>query len=306
MNSTIAEKPGNPWNLKDNISYLTWRNRKLSDPLALDKALDPVEIRHLDRPSDAEKSELISRCRRANAAVYAAQHMPDDSLETQECLRHFANQMGLDIAEKHRSAGQNGIVALQISHAQDKRGYIPYSKRPMNWHTDGYYNSPDEKIRAMVLHCAHPADDGGVNQFLDPEIAYIRLRDENPGYIDALMHPQAMVIPENREANGKLRPVSVGPVFEINGQSGKLEMRYTARTRSIQWRDDPVTRQATEFLTQLLQTGDPFMQTLKLQAGQGVLCNNSLHNRTGFDPDQSDDSKRLIYRIRFHNRVKGT
>ena len=303
MNAKSKTTSDNPWNLNDNSGYLDWRSAKLSDNSCLSGALNPVEITDLAAPTTAEKSELIRRCTCGNAAVYATENIPDDSNQIREQLHGFADHLGLDIAEKHRSAGQGGIVALKMSEAKGQRGYIPYSKRPMNWHTDGYYNSADEKVRAMVLHCVQPAQDGGVNQLMDPEIIYIRLRDENPDYIKALMHPAAMTIPENREENGNVRPASVGPVFEANADTGKLEMRYTARTRSIEWRDDTVTKQATRFLTELLVAGDPFMQTIKMEAGQGILCNNSLHNRTGFDPDLAQDSNRLLFRIRFHNRV---
>jgi alpha-ketoglutarate-dependent taurine dioxygenase len=220
-------------------------------------------------------------------------------------LRHFAQNLGLRIAEKHRSAGKDGIVSLQVSDSVGKKGYIPYSKKPMNWHTDGYYNAPDNKIRAMILHCVRAADTGGVNQVFDPEIAYIRLRDENPDFISALMHPSAMTIPENREPNGKVRPASIGPVFEVNPQNGHLEMRYTARTRSIEWRDDAMTRAAVEFLQSVLNSDDPFIQTTKMQDGDGLLCNNSLHNRTGFDANSENASARLMMRVRFHNRVTG-
>ena len=175
----------------------------------------------------------------------------------------------------------------------------------MNWHTDGYYNAPDEKIRAMVLHCVRAAQDGGVNQVFDPEIAYIRLRDENPDYIAALSHPRAMTIPENREPNSNVRPASIGPVFEVNSDTGHLEMRYTARTRSIEWRDDSATRAAVDFLNSVMNSDDPFIQTIRMQDGDGLLCNNSLHNRTGFDANSEKPSARLLMRVRFHNRVTG-
>ncbi|MCP5073157.1 MAG: TauD/TfdA family dioxygenase [Rhodobacteraceae bacterium] len=217
----------------------------------------------------------------------------------------FTNLMGLRIAERHRSAGKDGIVALQVSNKESQKGYIPYTTKPINWHTEGYYNSPDQKIRAMILHCVRPAKEGGVNQLLDPEIAYIRLRDENPAFITALMHPKAMLIPENLEPDGKLRPTSVGPVFSVDSATGKLEMRYTARTRSIAWRSDPMTRQAVAFLESVLASDDEFIQTGRLDAGVGVICNNSLHNRTGFDANETTPSSRLLLRIRFHNRVQG-
>jgi alpha-ketoglutarate-dependent taurine dioxygenase len=301
---TVTDRPSpKVWITRESQHYKTWRARKLARMGDAQQPVNIVEIGDLGHPTPVEHDELTRQCAIGNAVFYAAKNRSDDPEKTRDDLRDFARVMGLRIAEKHRSAGRQGIVALQISTAQNQRGYIPYSRKPMNWHTDGYYNAADQRIRAMVLHCVRPAADGGVNQFLDPEIAYIRLRDENPDYIDALMHPGAMTIPENREKDGKLRPASVGPVFSVDADTGQLEMRYTARTRSISWRDDAMTARAVAFLSDLLASGDPYMQTLKMQAGQGVLCNNALHNRTGFDPDSSAGSDRLLFRIRFHNRV---
>lgn len=291
------------WNMDQSDSYLDWRAKKLASMSDTVAQAGPVELKDLGNPSESERAELARRCAFSNAALYASANNADDPEAVRDQLVGFAAGMGLEIAEKHRSAGRNGIVALTVSNKDSQRSYIPYSKKPMNWHTDGYYNAPDQKIRAMVLHCVRPANDGGVNQFLDPEIAYIRVRDENPDYIDSLMHPQAMTIPENRETNGNLRPASIGPVFEVDPTSGNLEMRYTARTRSISWRDDPITADAVAFLGNLLASDEPYIQTTKMNAGEGVLCNNSLHNRTGFDPNLASDSKRMLFRIRFHNRV---
>ncbi len=295
-----------PWDLSDDAKYQDWKGSKLEQASDLIEKSSPVVIEDLAHPTNAEKAEMLRRCRIGNAVLYRSAAKNQTAEAVTKSLISFAESFGLIIAEKHRSAGKHGIVWLQENDSAGKKGYIPYSKRPMNWHTDGYYNTPDDKIRAMVLHCFHSANDGGVNQFIDNEIAYIRLRDENPEYIHALMHPQAMTIPENDEGNGKIRPVSIGPVFAADPETGKLEMRYTARTRSIEWRDDQTTRDAVAFLTKTLASDDPFIQTVKMESGDGILCNNSLHNRTGFDADLSKPSERLMMRVRFHNRVKGT
>ena len=279
--------------------YRKWREARLLAAEAA-KTAGFVEISDLADPSEAEKSELIRRCAAANLALYAT----DESQPQRESLRPFAEAFGLRIAEKHRSAGGDGIVALRESDAPRLKGYIPYSKRKMNWHTDGYYNAPDDRISAMVLHTERPADDGGSNRFLDHTIAFIRLMDENPDYVTALMHPEAMTIPEN-EDEGSIRPASVGPVFFADADTGEMQMRYTARTRSIEWRDDSLTREAVAFLQHTLETPDPMTISLRFGPGQGVLCNNVLHDRTGFDAEAAAFSPRSVYRIRFHNRVKG-
>lgn len=293
------------WNLNKPAAYKAWRNKKLDQTTGFLEQSDPVEIGNLGRLSMAEKGELSRRCGATNAAVYRESTPTNDVKSISRKLRQFASTLGLEIAEKHRSAGQDGVVALQVSEALRQKRYIPYSSKKMNWHTDGYYNAPEQKIRAMVLHCVRPADDGGVNQFLDPEIAYIRLRDENPDYIAALMHSAAMTIPANLEPDGDNRPASIGPVFAVDPRNDALEMRFTARTRSISWRDDPMTQKAVGFLMKLLTSDDPAIHTLKMQAGSGILCNNSLHNRTGFAGDTLNTNARLMMRVRFHTRVEG-
>ncbi len=301
----ISTKTPNHWDLDAPKIYARWRENKLRQSQEMANA-ESLVIRDLAKPDENEMRALIESCAKTNMALYeapnAADQHPDD---TRLALRSFSEQMDLKIAEDHRSAGKNGVVALTVSQAPSQRGYLPYSQRPMNWHTDGYYNAPDQQIRAMVLHCVNPARSGGQNQFLDCEIAYIRLRDHNPAFIHALMHPQAMTIPENKTDDGEFRPASIGPVFSVD-KNNHLAMRYTARTRSIAWRQDEDTQAAVRFLQNLLENGDPFTKTATLKAGQGILCNNSLHNRTGFDPEKDRSSDRLMFRIRFHNRVKGT
>jgi alpha-ketoglutarate-dependent taurine dioxygenase len=305
MNENINILQSFDWrNLSSRSEYDSWRSLKLK---LAEQALGlaPVAVKNIANPSESERREIILRCRTNNYAHYAASADSRDPGRTRYDLRAFAAAFGLKIAEAHRSAEEAGIVALRVSAAPQKRGYIPYTTRAINWHTDGYYNAPEERIDGFVLHCVEQALAGGENQLLDPEIAYIRLRDENPAYVEALMHPQAMSIPANEEPDGTIRPRSTGPVF-YPAANGRLQMRYTARTRSIEWRDDPLTREAAEFLRHHLQQGDPLALSVRLEPGQGVLNNNILHTRTGFEDGQGTGKVRVIYRVRFSNRVEGS
>ena len=186
------------------------------------------------------------------------------------------------------------------------RGYIPYSNRRLLWHTDGYYNPPERRVRAFVLHCVSPAASGGENALLDPEIAYLLLRDANPEHIRALMQPDAMTIPANTEEGGEGRPAQTGPVFSIDPATDCLHMRYTARTRSIEWKADAATQSAVQALERLLADDSPYVFRYRLAAGEGLLCNNVLHNRTGFADAADKGVSRLIYRARYHDRIVGT
>ena len=141
---------------------------------------------------------------------------------------------------------------------------------------------------------------------MDPEIAYIHLRDAVPRGAEALMHPAAMTIPANREADGTLRPERTGPVFSVDAHSGNLHMRFTARQRNIVWRDDADTREAVAFLVELLNSDDPSVLRHKLLPGQGVICNNVLHSRSAFTNPSGEASGRLHFRARFSHRIAGT
>lgn len=303
----VTKQSFNWQNLADKDDYQMWRTEKLRAAEILSKR-PPVTVSDLANPSESERREIAERCESANFAVYASDDSMQDPEAASAALRRFADAFGLHVAERHRSAGGSGVVALHVTDQGGKRGYIPYSSRGMNWHTDGYYNAPEDRISAFVLHCVRPAATGGENRLFDPELFYIRLRDENPDALRALMHPQAMTIPENREPDGSLRPASVGPVFYPDPGTGRLQMRYTARTRSIAWRDDPATTEAEALLRSLLQRDDPLMLQMRLDAGQGILNNNVLHDRTPFQTDAQDETAkaargRLVLRVRFHNRV---
>jgi len=288
------------FDLRNAAAYATWRTEKLTAA----KGASDLEIIEISDPlnmSDSEVEAVLSRCRDTNIALYSIAPESDDSI-LRGNLRAMAEQLGLGEPEGHRSKGEASIVALTVSNRPSERGFIPYTRKALNWHTDGYYNAPENTIRGFILHCVQDALAGGINQLLDNDIAYIRLRDENPDYITALMHPEAMTIPETREEDGTLRPASIGPVFHVEGDD--LIMRYTARTRSIEWRDDPTTREAVAFLQNLLIEGDPLMLEAKLKPGQGVINNNSLHNRTAFDPAEvGNNSRRVMYRVRFNERI---
>ena len=308
MNDSRASFPnGDPFALDTDSAYQAWRTDKLQQTSELLEKSDPVEIGDLAAITTDEQDELFRRCEISNAVFYRDMQKTAVPAEASKKMRLFAEKLGLRIAEKHRSAGKDGIVSLQVSDSPGQKGYIPYSTKPMNWHTDGYYNAPDEKIRAMVLHCVRAARDGGVNQVFDPEIAYIRLRDENPDFIRALMAPDAMTIPEFVEEDGRKRPESTGPVFWVDEDTGALGMRYTERSRNIAWNDDPVTAQAVAFLRQLLRGDDePFLFRHRMEPGQGLICNNVLHTRTAFTDWDEPGRGRLMYRSRYSNRIMNT
>jgi hypothetical protein len=115
------------------------------------------------------------------------------------------------------------------------------------------------------------------------------------------MDEDVMTIPANVQNGVELRPQQSGPVFSLN--HGVLHMRYTARARNIMWKDSAMVRAALADLTQLFSRDSPYVFHYRLAPNEGVICNNVLHNRTGFVEGETLAEQRLLYRIRFYDRV---
>ena len=296
----MVQMADSPFDLSNASAYGAWRERKLAEfPTDLEELIVPVENPHA--LTDVERKAILSACGRANMAVYALKHRSDAA--DKKLLADLGAQLDLCDLDRNMYADDEGISALQVSAQRRQHEYIPYSNHAISWHTDGYYNPPWRRVRGLVLHCARPAASGGENALLDHEMLYIKLRDENPRYIAALMQPDAMTIPANVEEGIEIRPAQSGPVFSVGPHSGELHMRYTARTRSIEWKQDADTQAAVKLLETLLAEDSPMIFRHRLEAGQGVICNNVLHTRSAFEDDAPAGEGRLMYRARFYQRV---
>ena len=289
---------------RDADAYRRWRDRKLA--AAPDSPEDLfVEIDDILTLRESEKRAILEKCRRANMAIYATTRRVTGDRDIRAGLDRLATAFGLIDREDHRSASEDGIVALEVAETGGRAGFIPYTTRSLNWHTDGYYRPLVAPIRAMVLHCVRAAPEGGVNGLMDPEIAYIRLRDRDPELVEAMMHPEAMTIPAFEE-EGRPRPAATGPVFWVDAESGALQMRYTARKHNIVWRADATTRAAAAALLDIMKGEDRYVFHTRLSAGQGVICNNVLHDRSAFTDTGRPGTGRLYYRARYRDRIAGS
>ena len=288
--------------LDDEPAYRRWRGEKLARYPGRAEDLI-VEVRDPHNLSAGETQRIRHNCRIANMAIYAS---PFAGVTDKGLPRAIGDQLGLTRLDANPLADEDGISSLEVTSAKSERGYTPYSNQRLLWHTDGYYNPGERRIRAFILHCVRPAADGGANRLFDPDIAYILLRDADPGHIRAFLAADAMTIPANAGDGAPLRPAQSGPVFTVDAADGSLHMRYTARTRSIAWRPDESTRAAVRCLEQLLGGDSPFVLTHRLNAGQGLVCNNVLHDRTAFTDGVANEPGRLVYRARYHDRVAGT
>ena len=284
----------------DEAAYRAWRERKLARyPKTLSELVVQVRDPRALRP--AERQAILDACSRANMAVCAGTTGDDPD---KEIPRALGRQLGLLTLAPNVLADDDGISPLAVADVSSSKParaeFIPYTSHGIKWHTDGYYNGPGREVRALLLHCVARAQTGGENALLDHEIAYLQLRDEDPEFIRALMAHDTMTIPARTDRGRVERAAQSGPVFSVDAR-GHLHMRYTARTVSIEWKNDPETAAARSALERILAAPSPFVFGGLLEAGMSLVCNNILHTRTPFA--DSKEHKRLIYRARYYERV---
>jgi hypothetical protein len=289
-------RAASPFDLDDAAAYRRWRAWKLAQrPLGVEELV--VDVADPRRLAAAERRALQDRIARASVALYRSPLVTEDK----DLPRSLGAQLGLCQLDGNWLADEDGISSIAVSAANDGRGgFIPYTNRPIRWHTDGYYHPSERRIQGMILHCVRPARSGGINALLDHEWAYIALRDASPDHVRALMQPDAMTIPARADDDGVARAAQSGPVFSVCAD-GSLHMRYTARTRSIEWKDDGPTRAARACLDAVLAGAAGGILRVALQAGMGLVGHNVLHDRSGFEDDPAQP--RLLYRARFLDRV---
>jgi alpha-ketoglutarate-dependent taurine dioxygenase len=285
--------------LRHDDDYAAWRDAKLArypaDPEQL--IVEVADPRHL---SEVEYSAIQERCSRANMALYvsATGTDPDKNIP-----RLLGERFGLHQLDDAPGADGDAITSVTVRCDASHQGLIPYTDRPIAWHTDGYYNTPERQIRAFTLHCVQAAATGGETCLIDPEMLYIRLRERDPAHIQALMRPQALSIPPDKTDGVEVRPRSTGPVFSVD-EGRHLHMRYSDRRHNIDWDSAPDTAAAVAALREVLDAIDTPILRARLQPGWGFVCNNVLHRRGDFTDD--NQAPRLLYRARYYTRVRGT
>ena len=299
--------------LGDVDSFKAWRDKKLANfPARADELV--VEVKNPAHPTTTEAEAIRDRIKRAGMAIYIGPAL-DRVDDAKDLVRGLGTHFGMTHLDQNPYADEDAITPLHVAAGQDakevgRKLYIPYTNRAINWHTDGYYNTPDRRIRAMVLHCVHQAGGtGGENALFDPEMAYLLMREHDPDMIRAFAAMDAMTIPGNDMDAGVARGDVSGPVFSLNRADGTLYMRYTARQKNIVWADTDATRRAVAFMKALLDDegeGAPYIFTHRLAPGQGLICNNVLHTRSAFEDTQENAGKRLMLRGRYWDRVSKT
>jgi TfdA family taurine catabolism dioxygenase TauD len=288
-----------PVNLDNDDAYQQWRMQKIQAyDNSAHKKLIAIKGQHADKQ---EQAEILSACGQFNYCIY---QLSDPGLGSKLFVRELGLLLGLHRLNGNLCSDEDNISSIQVKSEGRHAGYIPYTDRQLTWHTDGYYNKEEETIHAMVLHCVRPAQTGGENLMLDHEMAYIQLRDENPQYIEAFLQADVLTIPPNIEKGTVIRGAQSGPVFSMDALNSSLHMRFSARTRNIEWKQDSLTQEAVECMKSLLGSNNPYVITYRMRAGEGIIANNVLHNRTAFVDSELENEKRLLYRARYYDRVK--
>lgn len=255
---------------------------------------NPRELTH------KEFEAILLRLQKANMAIYISETGSDPDPEIPLAL---GRQFGARHLNHNWLSDDTGLTSLKVAADGVRQQYIPYSNRAIKWHTDGYYNRPEEQIHALILHCLQSAGQGGENALLDHEIAYLLLRDRDPAYITALMSATVLTIPPRMDQGQVARREESGPVFSIL-PCGNLHMRYTIRSRHVIWSTESIVQEALAALSEILSSDSPYIFRGRLESGMGLISNNILHDRTPFE--DSERGIRHLYRARYYDRLSGT
>ncbi|MCK5918616.1 MAG: TauD/TfdA family dioxygenase [Cocleimonas sp.] len=290
-----------PYSLSNDTAYQHWREKKLLNFTSNINHLF-VDIDNEIAPKASETNKLLALVNKYNMGLYRFKKPDSKPANNKHKVPQFAHFFGLNKLDNNLCADDDKLTSITVCKHEGQHQYIPYSDKRLSWHTDGYYNTPEQQINGFILHCERPALAGGESLVFDHELAYILLRDENPDYIRAFMQSDAMTIPANILNGKEIRAAQTGPVFSLH-PTGALHMRYSARTRNIEWQQDSATLEAVEFLQQLWKNGSPYILRYTLQAHEGLICNNILHCRTGFEDSDDPQNKRLLYRGRYFDRI---
>ncbi len=292
--------------------YADWRQHKLP---YLESASRPsfIPVKDPQHLSARELAAMACSVERHNLVLYDCPNRTDkgwSAQESRQILIAVCRQLGLTHPLTNPTADHDGISCIEAVQRRegpttggDRGRYIPFSHQRLDWHTDGYYNPDHHRVRTFALHCVRRAASGGENRLLDPDLLYILLRDQSPVLAHALSHPETLCIPADDRDPGSERRAFQGAVFSLDPVTRTLYTRFTRRRHNIQWRDETHTRAALARIDSILDRAHPAILRLTLNPGQGIICHNLLHCRTAFTDRPGEENGRLLYRLRYHQRM---
>ena len=283
-----------PFILENETEYKNWRQTKLElYPLNINKFSIPLDINNFQK----KDLDLIKfNMNKYNFALYNFK-----SELTNNELENFCTMLNLNNSISNLFSDSKNISDIK-DHKDTNNNqigeYIPYTNKPLNWHTDGYYYPLNNSVKSFLLHCVNPAHRGGENLLLDHEILYILIRDHNPSYIKILMENNIMGIPRNKN-NAESTNIN-GPVFFIDDEYS-LNMRFTSRQQNIVWKKSDIIDKIKKFIFNFVESDTKYITKILLKKNQGYIANNILHKREKFFDNKN---KKLLKRIRFSKKLK--
>ena len=271
--------------------YQKWRDEKLA---AYPKNINDliVELADMSAITEAERSRIMELVELANMCVYSA-GSADLSMDS---LLKLGVQIGVsktDKSTRHSNSDEltdSGILNMAI----------PFTTRPVRWHTDATYYGSDKTIQALFLLCKRPAAEGGSNKVIDHEILYILLRDKAPDALRTLMRDDCFKY--KNPLTGEISQHLGGKVFWTNS-NGHLNHRFSFRKMDMAWSGNSEILAAVDILETLLLNESEFVIEGRLESGLGLISNNVVHTREKLVDSDDDASKRLLFRARFYDRV---
>ena len=246
-----------------------------------------VNIHDINNVKISEIAKIKETIYKYNSCIYSSKI----ALKSNTNLLKFVELVGM------RTYDCNNIDSNEISTItplqNSEINYIPYTDKPLNWHTDGYYDK--KSIFSWLLHCVNPATQGGENYLLDHELVlreYLLRNDD----INNLMAEDALTIPASKDTS---RPEISTYIFSFKNKYRRLHMRFSMRKDNI-----GTSAKASPAIIKLKEIIEndcaKYSLTYKLQKNEGIITNNILHGRKAF---KDDKVKRKLLRIRSYERL---
>ena len=232
-------------------------------------------------------------------AVYAS---PLADVADKDIPRRLGARLGLARLHANPLADEDGISSLEAAPEKSARGYIPYSNQRLLLAYRRLLQRPGAPhprvhpaLRATRRHGRRKPPARSRDR-LHPAA---RRRPRTT--CRALMAPDAMTIPANAATAMDRAPGADRPgVLHRCRRAAHALHRAHAQHRMAAGRHD--ARRGA------LPEPDPRRGlALRLRAapaaGQGLVCNNVLHNRSAFTDDPAPGLGRLVYRARYSDRI---
>ena len=136
-----------PLNIEDNDIYQHWRANKLENYPNKTKDLT-VKINTPGQPNKQQIKNIRNICYKTNMAIYEAS---EAIIEDKDIPLKMGGSIGLNNIERSLTSERDGVSELTETSSGARTHYIPYSNKPLGWHTDGCYNHKNYPINGFLI-----------------------------------------------------------------------------------------------------------------------------------------------------------